>query len=103
MDYPSGAAIWNAQQHAKTLIHCGRLQPQQWGSYMIFSMRSSGSPEPAERAALFSFGQRGAPLLLHPAAAQTPAPVAGVTNLIAARTRQDQKPGEPAALLLFQF
>lgn len=103
IDYPSGAAIWNAQQHAKTLIHCGRLQPQQWGNYLIFSVCNSVSSGPAERLALFSLGQRGAPLLLHPEAAQMPAPVAGVTNMIAARVRHNKTPGEPATLLLFQL
>jgi hypothetical protein len=103
IDYPSGAALWNSQQHARTLIHCGRLQPQKWGKYMIFSLRNSGSAEAAERVALFSFEQRSAPLLLHLAAAQVPAPVAGITNLIAARRRPEKEPGEHTALLLFQF
>ncbi|MGH7493241.1 MAG: hypothetical protein ACREOO_12740 [bacterium] len=103
IDYPSGSALWNSQQHLKTLIHCGNLQPQQWGNYLMFSVRNSGSSEAAERVALFSFEQRSAPLLLHPAAAQMPAPVAGVTNLIAARKRREIEPGEPTALLLFQF
>ncbi len=103
IDYPSGAAIWNSQQHAQTHFHCGALPPRSWGNYLLFSLRHSGATGPAERAALFSLSGHSTPMLLHPAVAQAPAPVAGITTLIAARRRNEKKADEPAALLLFQF
>lgn len=103
IDYPTGAALWNSQQHAKTLIHCGHMPPLQWGNYLIFSVRPSGPSNAAERVALFSFSQRSSPLLLHPGVALSPAPVGASAHLIAAQARPEKESGQPTALLLFEL
>lgn len=102
LDFPSGEDVWNFTQHLPAKISCSNAAPRAWGNYLVFAFRSPGLAGTEERVGLFSLAKREAPLLLHPAVATAPMPIAGVAHVIAARKPQAAHEREKSALLLFQ-
>ena len=68
----------------------------------MFALRSPSLAGAEDRVGLFSLTQREAPLLLHPAVATAPMPIAGVSDIIAARKPQSLAERDKSALILFQ-
>lgn len=102
LDYPSGAEVWSFAQEVKAKISFRNVPPRAFGNYMLCAFRSPNLSGPEERVGLFSLTKRAAPLLLHPAVAASPMPIAGVSNLIAVRKTPASDEREKSALLLFQ-
>ncbi len=102
LDYPGGAETWNFTQHVQAKISCSPAPPRAFGNYLMFAFRSPSLMGAEERVGLFSLTKREAPLLLHPAVAASPMPIAGVSHVIAVRKPQSLEERDKSALLLFQ-
>lgn len=102
LDYPGGEEVWNFSQQLQAKIACGNAAPRAYGNHLLFAFRSPSLSGAEERVGLFSLAKREAPILLHPAAAASPMPIAGIAHIIAARKPQPTNAREKSALLLFQ-
>ena len=102
LDYPSGEEVWNFSQQLKAKIACSNTAPRAYGNHLLFAFRSPSLGGAEERVGLFSLAKREAPVLLHPAVATSPMPIAGVAHVIAARKPQPTNARDKSALLLFQ-